>query len=230
MALTLTPIWTDNFTPNANPLNPVNYSVVTNTHITAVALQALSGVCNATVADGLSQGQEQLIGASIPNDCYVTITNAGGFGTLGSFQNFSAGVRVDTVFANFEDGWYVQVIDEGDGVHVTLEAFVQYGNGTANFNFYQNTAYTPTINDVYTLAVIGTKGYFFLNGIFKSGADAASVSPRGSGATMLTIFAPTLTSQTSFKTFIAGSASGSIPLGPPGGGDLGPGYDFKFRM
>jgi len=230
MALTLTPIYTDNFTPTANPLNPANWSVLTNSHLTVVALQAASGICESTAADNLSQGSEQLIGASIPNDCYLSFTDAGSFGTLGNGQQLFASLRTDTVFANFEDAWFISVLDNHDGSTVSLTAAVQYGNGTADLNIYENVNYTPTVNDVYTLAVIGNIGYFFLNGVFKAGRDCSSVSPRGSGATTLGIFAPVSVLTPTLKTFVAGSASGSIPLGPPGGGDLGPGFDFRLRM
>jgi|SRR5215472_402419 len=229
MALTLTPIYTDNFTPNANPLNPANWSVLTNAHITAVAMQAVSGVCESTVADGTSEGDMQLIGASIPNDCYVSFTNAGSFGTLGNFQTMIATLRTDTAFANFQDSWDLNLTDNGDGSTVTLSAAVQYNNGSNSLEIYKNSNYVPVVNDVYTLAVIGNIGYFFLNGVFKAGRDCSAVNPRTSGPVTLVVFAPTVVTAPSLKTFVAGSASGSIPLSSPPG-DLGPGYDFRLRM
>jgi hypothetical protein len=203
--VTFVPVFADNFTPNANPLDPINWATLANNHEPSNPLQAVSGQCESTIISPNLVGYEIVVGPAVPANCYVNFA-LGTFGALRGNQSISAGFHIDTNPNNFIDGWWIDLLDNGDGT-VTLDAFVQYGNGSAEFHVYLNPNYTPTPGDTFTFAAIGTVGYFFINDVQVAAVDCASVNPRLTGPAIAFIGATVALNYPTMSYFEMGQAA-----------------------
>src|SRR5665213_4094460 len=85
MSLVFTQLASDNFTPDANPLNPSNWTTATDGYTN---LQALSGFCVQTASGGSA---DLYTGVVFPNDQYAQAT----LSLLTGTDNATIGVRSD---------------------------------------------------------------------------------------------------------------------------------------
>ena len=147
MPLILTPIVTDNFTPDSNPLNPVNWV----TFPAFTALQALGGTCQATSLATTSGANNQAV---LPNDQYCSVTLAAFL--QGSGNDFGISVRGDNTSGS--DGYILTVIDNLVPGQVTI---------SLNGGFLPGVSVDLpfAIGDVFTIAAVGPKIYVLQNGL-----------------------------------------------------------------
>jgi hypothetical protein len=163
VVLTLTPQATDNFTPDANPLNPTNWQQSTDMEGEFEPLQALSGTCVATSDDQIDFG-ELWIGSVSPNDQYVSIqlnqiVNDGASG-------FAGFLRSSPDMAN----QYEISIFSVDATHlrVLMSVFVD----GAEYDFASLESFTYANDDVFTFVAVGSNFYVLQNGtIILHGSD-----------------------------------------------------------
>lgn len=215
---TLTPGATDNFTPDANPLNPAKWTKFTGPDF-AASLRAVSGqaVGQDTALAGLNGNYYS---ASVaPDDQFITATLARWI--KGNAQAADVFLRSDptgeTTFLDFN------VSDAGDGIHATVAVI----NGDGSSVFYQNLNAIVNAGDVFSFAVIANTGYLAQNGVWIAAFVIAGATSGASGLSLL----PNITvDDCAWSNFITGSAA-IVPPSPGGGGDgsFGFGYDFKFR-
>lgn len=197
MSFTFTPIATDNFTPNANPLNPAHWSQSTDGQGEFEPLQALNGTCIATSDDNIDFG-EFYTGTSFPSNQYVQIK-------LVSFvadgeSGFALWLRSSSDAAN----QYGVSILNLDATHASAEIGVIV-NGLEN-DFAILPSFTITAGDVFIFAAIGTTLYLLQNGtVILQGTD----STFNSGLVGIDIdpFTPPNATCVVLSSFVAGSAA-----------------------
>jgi len=204
-----TPTVTDNFTPNANPLNSANWTLF---GAGFSPLQASSGACIGTSIG--SDCDELYTRVSFTNDQYAQFTlNALGEGVAGSFVRASlAG----------SDGYALELVGPlGTGVDCSLS-----DNETEIFD----TTITANAGDVFILAVIGTTLYVFQNN-FQVPIITATDTQLSSGLPGLFCGPAFTLGDSSIGNFVAGTAaivntpcilfgarSPQIKVATPGGG------------
>lgn len=148
MSLVLTPLGSDNFTPDANPINA---SLWTGFPSYVGRMNASGGYA---VGDTLGDYNGAFWKAALPNDCYISgtfyLTNPA------SFSGFDLYVRSATDFS----GQYVwfDFYDNGDG---TGYADVSQGG----VSVASNAAQPFSSGDRFTLAAVGNVVYVLQNGI-----------------------------------------------------------------
>lgn len=213
--LTLAPLFTDNFTPDANPLNPANWA-----SIGFANLKAVGGLCESAAASG-TVAAEQYIGSVIPNNCYVSF-KVGAYNMAGSAGASFLGAAV-RASANGTDGWDFLITDNGNGT-AQVEASATYGGGATTVDIYNGlTDPNPVVNDVYTLVVIGQMGYAFKNGVLLG--DPVSIPGARTSGVPLALVVPAVdlpVTQIAISQFIVGSAAGGLS------GGLSYGSRFRF--
>jgi hypothetical protein len=96
-SLVFTPLATDNFTPNANPLNPAKWTTFTSSLFPYSALQAASGAAEVTTLQPNFSG-EYYSGVPTPADQYVSITL--GAWVVGNGQELDIHFRGDALGDN----------------------------------------------------------------------------------------------------------------------------------
>lgn len=204
IALSLIPISTDNFTPNANPLNPANWQQSTDMVGAFEPLQALNGTCVATSDDSIDFG-ELWIGSVIPGDQYFSIK----LNSVVSdgFSGFAAFMRSSPDMMNqYEIGVY----NLGDGTHMRIVVGV-FVNGE-EYDFASLESFPYSNNDVFTFAAVGTSIYVFQNDVcilrgsdstFSSGLLGVDINP----------FTTPNVSAVVLSEFTTGSASASSGVG-----------------
>ena len=216
----LTPLYTDHFTPDANPLNPAKWQLILNNNVTYHDIKAVSGVAEGTDVGIDSFNGDNLIAVTLPADCYVSYTLAN-FGTLGNSQENGIGIRVDPDVNNILDGWFINLLDLGGGGVAELTAYALFNNGAGSTTIYENLFYVPMVGDKFTLAVIGQTGYFYINDVLITSQTVPS--GRATGSTQMLVFPTTSATEAGISYFEAGSAA---LLGPPTNGTVGVGQFF----
>jgi hypothetical protein len=182
--LILTPIFTENFIPDANPLNPANWTVFVS------QLQALSGQCRAV---DFSEDIE-ICKAVLPVDQYVS-------GTLGSF-NAGVSWEIDLIlrFTSSSTAYYLSILN-GPPPLLTI-----YGaSPTVPNPLFQTSNVTYTTGDVFTIAVIGTTLYLFQNGRFLGAVVDTAFATGTSGLEFIATVNPA--TDTGLSLFVCGSAT-----------------------
>jgi len=142
-----TQIVSDNFTPDANPLNPAHWTLPPGGFN---ALKALSGKCQ---DNGGGDGAAIYTGAVFPSDQYMQVTlNALNVGDLIelSVRQDAAGITSD----------FIDLSNNGGGT-MTLKVF----NGDVNPAIYTNSALSFSFGDTFRLAVLGPAIYVYHNGV-----------------------------------------------------------------
>jgi hypothetical protein len=145
--LVFTQLASDNFTPNANPLNPANWTVLPGGFN---ALQALSGFCQ---DGGGGDAGEVYTGVVFPLDQYMQMTlNALNVGDLMEFsvRQDAAGITSD----------FIDLANNGNGT-LRLSVF----NGDINPALYINPALPFSFGDTFRIAAVGASIYVYHNGI-----------------------------------------------------------------
>lgn len=206
VTLTLTPISTDAFTPNANPLNPTNWQQVQGSGVGEFEpLQALNGTCVASSDDSTDFG-ELWIGSSTPGNQYVSIklNSIVADGSTG----FAAFLRSSADFQNqYEIG-----IFSVDSTHLrcVMSVFVA---GT-EYDFASLESFTFSANDAFVFAVVGTDFYLLQNGTsILHGSDSNFAT--GLAGLNINPFTLPNASAVVLSNFIVGSASTSSAYSYP---------------
>lgn len=191
MGLVLTPTFTETFVPNANPLNPANWTVFTGGFLSLVAS---NGVCE-TPSVGASSAN-YYSGSALPNNQYASIQivrlapdNSGPLVSL--YVRASA----DLSLGNILEVFYTP------GQYQAFMSWGASGSTTANLN-------TVNAGDVFTLAVVGNNYYFLQNNTL---IIPVQTDPTGQGSlfTALEVEAFNTLSDCLVTNFVTGSASGS---------------------
>jgi hypothetical protein len=215
MALTLTPLVTDNFTPTANPLNPAHWTIFSGPSPAFEACQAVTGgICEAIDLNGVSAEYNNY---AFPADQYATIT-IGNTIPVGSGSGFYLILRAPTSGAN---SYFMGVIDTGTSGQLAVSC------ADNNITFLNQGLVAYVAGDTWTFAVVRNQVYMLHNGVLLSKGPADNSFSAG----VIGIYPFTINALTDvqLKSFIAGSAvDPSAPGG--GGGDVGPGFDFTFRI
>lgn len=154
-AFVLTPLATDNFVPNANPLNPAKWSQSTDGQGEFEPLQALNGTCVATSDDQIDFCGFYT-GISSPNDQYVTIV-LNSIVADGS-SGFTCFLRSSSDASNQYDIGIYNV--DASHLRIVMSVFV---DGVEN-DFATLDSFTYTNGDAFTFIVIGTTLYVLQNG------------------------------------------------------------------
>jgi hypothetical protein len=222
MSLILTPLYTDHFSPNANPLNPADWATYTSHTGPLSALRALTGACEA--ADILhTVATEKLVAISTPNDSYASASFANVDLTTTAVGAF--GVRADTSFASDTDGWFVSITGNGNSTDSTLQIYAQYNDAGNTDIIYTNSAYVPNPSDVWTIAVIGQTGYGLLNGTVVGTHNSAG--GRTSGDVIIFLDNIAAVTDVTLSGLVVGSAAlPAPPLGPATNGTISVGPFF----
>jgi hypothetical protein len=155
MGLTLTPLATDNFTPNANPLNPTNWVASGNTDSFG-PLQASSStaICTSTFIDCTGF----YIGVAQQQNGYITVSCP----TLNLESENSAGFYITLRSDNGQDNQYLGgILAPGDG---TVNYFIQEILEDNDTFLAGPTNFTFTPGDTFTFAVVGNQQFFLHNG------------------------------------------------------------------
>lgn len=147
MSLAFNVLFTDEFTPDANPLNPANWTTMTD----FADLQAVSGFCEASVLADVNICGAVYTGSPINGDQFVTATITADQTVLGGELEMT--VRTDITFT---DGASFNIIPTGTGNSSwSLVTGIVLATGT--------TVVAP--GDVFTLACVGKTFYVFQNGV-----------------------------------------------------------------
>lgn len=159
----------DNFTPNANPLNPTNWTTVTG----SAAVQAVSGFCEPTAAT-VSRAVYTKSGITFPADQYSRAVFSGFDG--GSTTVSLLSVRASAVTAALN---YQVQITWNTQVYRILVGGTSLTSGSLN---------TPPVSgDVFMIASKGTTITLYQNGVAcVNSASDGSLSAGGPGIGFLT--------------------------------------------
>lgn len=209
--LVLTPLATDNFTPNANPLNPAKWTTFTDDD----NLQALSGSAEGTAA-GTSGAY--YIGISTPNNQYVTITFTRW--VLGNGGLAILDVRSDH---SGENCYYLIIEDNQDGVTATI-SFGVVINDSGGTNFFLNESEIVAQGDTFTLAASNQQIVAYHNG---SPVASAIDTTFASGVAGIELFYQDNPTDVTAGSFIIGTATGGETAG--GNSPIGTNA-FKFNF
>lgn len=197
MPLVLTPLATDNFAPNANPLNPTKWAQSTDGQGEFEPLQASSGTCIATSNNEIDFG-EFYIGIASPNNQYVQIKLVSY--VADGLSGFALWLR-STPDAQNQYGVAVLNLD---ATHASAEIDVLTGG--VETPVATLSSFTYAAGDVFAFAVVGTTFYLVQNGtVILQGTDATY----GSGLVGIDInpFTPPNATCVVLSTFVTGSAS-----------------------
>lgn len=187
MSLVFTQLAADSFSPNANPLNPANWTTASDGFTN---LQALSGFCVQTAVGGSG---DLYTGVIFPNDQYAQIT----LNALTTTDVAIVGVRSDP---------------SGDSLGVYLTMFNNTGpTMTLSItdglnNLYFNGAFPFNFGDVFKIAAIGTSISAYQNGVLITTVPqmiAATGNP-------LLIVEGASSSSTKLSSFSAGSVASPV--------------------
>jgi len=176
MALAFISVYTENFTPDSNPLNPTYWTVDPNYPDDTIA--AVSGVGEITNLTDM-YGTNYYSGTpSLDSDCYIsfklaTWENSDPSTNLGASVYLKIDLADDTTYILFG---ITSKADDVGGITIDFSKSVS-GSLTS---FYSQDS-TINLNDVYTLAVIGNTAYAFRNGVQLSTGDVSDVSGTTNG-------------------------------------------------
>lgn len=208
MSFVLTPIATDNFTPNASPLNPANWTVFTDATFYG-SMRAHSGVAESTTATfnaGLIGG-EYYVGASIPANQYVTAKLANW--TIGNASEADLFLRSG---ADGDDNYFFDITDNGDGI--TAEIDFGWETEGSLTGLYFNYAAIVNQGDVFTFGITGYTLFAYQNGVLLAAVQDPSRAFSSGYVGLMT--APAVSaSDTAWSNFVTGSVA-SIAVVPPG--------------
>jgi hypothetical protein len=205
MSFIYTPLATDNFTPNANPLNPAHWTAFTGDS----NLKAQGGVCLVTTTGNFCG--EAYTGVSLPNDQYVQVTLSGWI--VGDDQEANIYIRgaLDLGVA----GYGLALVDNSDGSS-TIVIF----NNVNDDTLAESDVLSIRSGDVYLFAAIGNQLSVYQNGnLILSATDSSFTS----GLTGLETESEVSTSDITFSNFITGSVTTATPGGPITKGAIFPG-------
>ncbi len=213
MSLIFTPLATDNFVPNADPINPAKWTVFTDTSVFG-SPRAHTGKFESTQAalDGAVIAGAYYNAVVVPADQYVTATLSNW--TLGNNQAAVIVLRSD---ATGDNQCILDMIDNEDGVTAEL-SIEEIVNGESNF-LYDNLAAIVTAGDVFTFAVVGTTFYAYQNSRL---ITAIADHQFASGFAGLEVVAQSTLSDCEWSNFIVGSVV-SAGGGPVTRGTIFPG-------
>ena len=212
MSLIFTPIVTDNFTPNANPLNPAKWTTMTDSTIYGTA-RANGGKFESTTAtfnNGLTAGAFYTA-ASFPANQYLAVKVAA-WG-LGSYNESDGFLRSPDLSGDF--GYSFSIIDNGDGV--TGEITFGYYDNTENFvTLFDTETAIISVGDEFVFAIVGSTLYLYQNGVLVTPptVDPDNYYPN-TGYLGINVDPQDSASETEWSTFIAGSVIDT-------GGNAGP--------
>ena len=215
MALILTPLATDNFSPNANPLNPANWTTWTDG--ATQPLRAVSGVAIQRHADvGVNYSGDYYSGIVVPNDMYITATLADWVPANGPEADFY--FRSDTADSvSFYDLYLA-----GNGDSTSTIILIDQNGGI----YYEDDTAAISAGDVFTVAVVGQNLYLYQNGVLLTNPSTIGTGPT-SGVAGLFALASVAASDAGWSNFIIGSAAlggpatnGAIFPGPYYGANL----------
>lgn len=205
MSLVFTPLVTDSFTPDANPLNPAKW---TQSSLAGVGpLQAVGGVCEAAALNVIAGSGEFRTDISFPNDQYVKITVP----ALASSNDFSLTIRGNLAETN---EYFWEILNNGDGTAQWFLSLILAGVQS----FLTIPASGPfALGDTYILAAVGTTLYGLRNNVVVWTVVDSSLS---SGAVAISIDEVLVsTSEIQLSNFEAGlvsvSAAQNIPIPLP---------------
>ena len=201
MALILTPLGTDNFAANSNPLNPAKWTECTDS-VDFAPLQALGGYCVAAGGTNIDSC-EFFTEVVLPNDQYVSVTlSALSTDGLSGFTMFLH----STLDAAFQ--YNVGVFNVGDGLNV--DVVISREDNDVETILAQNLSTPYSLGDVFTAAIVGTTIYLLQNGnILLHATD--TTYPTGNVGIDVNPFTNALT-DVKLSNFVAGKVSTS--LGP----------------
>jgi hypothetical protein len=185
----LTPLFSDDFTPNANPLNPAQWATASDGW---GACQALDGQAHAAADGGI--GLSVFVGAALPVNQYAQFTVAvipTGNGTIGVGLLVDATGNLGHLFLLYLDG----------GVP-TIAIFEDYGfGGLPLFTM----PVTVNVGDQFTVAMLDGTLYVEQNGVLLwSGPPAVTHT---SGSVAVAVFSDTVVADSALSNFVAGSVA-----------------------
>ena len=195
MALILTPLATDNFVPDADPLNPANWTTWTDG--STQPLRAVSGVAIQRDADvGVNYSGDYYSGIVVPNDMYITATLANWVPANGPEADFYfRSDPTDTV--SFYD-----VYLSGNGDSTSTIILTDQNGGS----YYEDDTAAISAGDVFTVAVVGQNLYLYQNGVLLTNPSTIGTGPT-SGVAGLFALAFVAASDVGWSNFIIGSAA-----------------------
>jgi len=197
-----TQLASDNFTPDANPLNPANWTVPSGFN----AMQALSGRCQ---DNGGGDSQSLYTGVVFPLDQYMQVSlNALNVGDL-----IELGVRQDAAGTTSD---FIDLSNNGNGT-LTLSVF----NGDTNPALYVNSTLPFSFGDTFRLAALGSAIYVYHNGALltqqtevvpQTGVPAPSISIQGAVTNQVSVFSAGSVSATATLSGSVGAAGAGATI------------------
>ena len=210
MALILTPLATDNFVPDADPLNPANWTTWTDG--LTQPLRAVSGVAIQRDADvDVNYSGDYYSGIVVPNDMYITATLADWVPVNGPEADLY--FRSDTAAtAGFYD---VYLLGNGDSTSTIILT------DQKQKSYYEDDTAAISAGDVFTVAVVGQNLYLYQNGVLLTNPSTIGTGPTSGGVAGLFALAEVAVSDVGWSNFIIGSV-------PPA--SAGSGFVFGFKL
>jgi hypothetical protein len=217
MGLIFTPTVTDNFTPNADPLNPAKWTTMTDASIYGAA-EAHSGTFRAATAtynDGLTAGAFYT-GATFTANQYLSFELSAW--ALGSSDEGDFYLRSSDLTGDL--GYNFSIIDNGDGV--TAEVIIGYYTTASNFiTLYDNEAAIVGAGDVFTYGIVGYTSFLYHNGVLVAAVNDSNQTC-ASGYLGMVADPQNAAGEIAYSNFIAGTVSGGFG-GPSTNGVIFPG-------
>lgn len=162
-----TPTYTDDFTPNSNPLNASNWLIPTGDD----GLKATSGVCYGIALGGGVISSETLIASTAPSTVnqYAKITLDRWI--LGNGQDFFLTIDADEQAQT--NGYFIGVTDNGDGVTAQIYIVDYFTSET----LYEDDSAIVAANDTFLIAYLDDILYVYQSGtLFYSGTPPTTAA------------------------------------------------------
>lgn len=223
---------TDNF-QRAGPTLGANWTGYFNNSFTIIS----SGVAG-TTGPANDDNAPLYTGVSWPNDQWASVKiNSGTMAASGAvgqgivlrgIQDGVAPTKNDAY--TYSDAPTLSVVD-GNGFQNgtgNIRGFAYYIQSTTNNVLANLGGPTFQTNDQLQMAAIGDTVYAFRNGILEASARDANLTAGSAGLNSFNTW--NLNSGNKTLTNFAGGLFTPFNTGGGGGGDLGPGYDFKYRF
>jgi hypothetical protein len=211
MSLTFTPVATDNFTPNANPLNPAHWTTMTDAtyYGTARAQGGSFEATNTTYNNGLIAGAFYT-GATFPANQYISVKlNAW---ALSSYDEIDFQLRSPDLTGDL--GYFLAVLDNGDGTTTTIEFGYTPVGGGDSINLYENDSVIVGVGDTFVFGVIGYTLFLYNNGVLIASVVDPTQQYTAAGYLGMDVDPQNSASEIKLGTFAAGLVTESIPVPP----------------
>ena len=166
MALILTPLATDNFTPNAGSLNPAHWTTFTDAAYYGAARPHSGAFESTTTAFNNSlTAAAAYTGVPFPANQYVAFTLASW--SLGSNDESDWWLRMPDLTGDI--GYVADAFDNGDGITGALE-LGYYDISQQYISLWSNENTIVSQGDTFIFAIVGSTLYLYQNGVLVSGA------------------------------------------------------------